>query len=67
MGAKIDAERDVVDVAENRLAPIARDEPIEDAAGDDPGIFPPVGDRDARHQRRSAPSRRDNANMRIVP
>jgi hypothetical protein len=48
--AKIDAERDVVDVAKNRVAAILRHQAIEYAAGDDAGILAAIGDRYASHR-----------------
>ena len=43
------AERDVVDVPENRVAAVMADQSIEDAAGNDAGVIAAVRNRYPRH------------------
>jgi hypothetical protein len=50
VGAKIDAERDVIDVHEHRLLAVLRGEAIEDPPGDRRAVGAAVGDQDRRHR-----------------
>jgi hypothetical protein len=49
MSAKIDAQRDVVDVAEDRSPAIPRHQAVEDAPRDNAGVLAAVRDHDLRH------------------
>ena len=53
MDAKIDAWRDIVDVAEDRFLAVMGDQPVENPAGHRLGIGAAVGNGDLGHQRRS--------------
>jgi hypothetical protein len=53
MDAKIDARRDIVDIAEDRFPAIMGGEPVEDSARHRLGIRTAVGNGDLGHQSRS--------------
>ena len=53
MDAKIDARRNIVDIAEDRVLAVMGDQPVENPAGHRLGIRAAVGDGDFGHQSRS--------------
>jgi hypothetical protein len=48
--AEIGAERDVVDIHEDRMLAVVALQPIADASGDRVGVGPAVGNDDLRHR-----------------